>query len=93
MGPTELIQEEDEETLAAAIDRVGSVPPTQGRTVALDEVRKMIPVWVSIFESSEPALAGLVYPHPWSAHSSTEGARRKRLLHSEKSGALQDMWR
>jgi predicted transcriptional regulator len=47
--PIPLVEEEDEETLAA-IDR-GIEAADEGRTVALDEVRKMIPGWVSEFES------------------------------------------
>ena len=47
--PIPLVEEEDEETLAA-IDR-GIEAADEGRTVALDEVRKMIPDWVSRFES------------------------------------------
>jgi predicted transcriptional regulator len=47
--PIPLVQEEDEETLAA-IDR-GIEAADEGRTIAIDEVRKMIPGWVSKFES------------------------------------------
>ncbi len=39
----------DQETLAA-IDR-GIKDADEGRTVAVDEVRKMIPEWISKFES------------------------------------------
>ncbi len=41
--------EEDEETLAA-IDR-GIKAADEGRTVSLEEVRKMIPEWIRKFES------------------------------------------
>ena len=37
----------------AAIDR-GSEDAGQGRTVPIDEVRKMIPQWISKFESQKP---------------------------------------
>ena len=47
--PAPLPQEEDEETLAA-IDRAIK-QADEGRTVPLDEVRKMIPEWISKFES------------------------------------------
>jgi predicted transcriptional regulator len=47
--PIPLVEEEDEETLAA-IDR-GIEAADEGRTVALDDARKMIPGWVSKFES------------------------------------------
>jgi predicted transcriptional regulator len=40
---------EDEETLAA-IDR-GIKAADEGRTVSLEEVRKMIPEWIRKFES------------------------------------------
>ena len=43
--------EEDEETLAA-IDR-GIKAADEGRTVPLEEVRKMIPEWIRKFESRE----------------------------------------
>jgi predicted transcriptional regulator len=44
--------EVDEETLAA-IDR-GIKDADEGRTVSIDEVRKMIPQWISKFESQKP---------------------------------------
>jgi predicted transcriptional regulator len=43
------IEEEDEETLAA-IDR-GIEAADEGRTVPSDEVRKMIPEWISKFDT------------------------------------------
>ena len=48
-NPAPFPQEEDEETLAA-IDRAIK-QADEGRTVPLDEVRKMIPGWISKFES------------------------------------------
>ena len=42
----------DAETLAA-IDR-GIKDADDGRTVPIDEVRKMIPKWISKFESQKP---------------------------------------
>jgi len=42
----------DANTLAA-IDR-GIKNAEQGRTVPIDEVRKMIPQWISKFESQKP---------------------------------------
>jgi predicted transcriptional regulator len=47
--PIPWVEEEDEET-PAAIDR-GIQAADEGRTVALDEVRKMVPGWVPKFES------------------------------------------
>jgi len=47
--PAPLIVEEDDATLAA-IDR-GVKDADAGRTVPLEEVRKMIPEWISKFES------------------------------------------
>jgi len=47
--PVPLTDEEDEETLAA-IDR-GIEDADAGRSVSLDEARKMIPKWISKFES------------------------------------------
>jgi predicted transcriptional regulator len=47
--PIPPVEDESEETLAA-IDR-GIEAADQGRTVALEDVRKMIPGWVSKFES------------------------------------------
>ena len=44
-----ILDEEDEATLAA-IDR-GIKAADEGRTVPLEEVRKMIPQWISKFES------------------------------------------
>ena len=44
--------EVDAETLAA-IDR-GIKDADEGRTVPIDEVRKMIPKWISKFESQKP---------------------------------------
>ena len=44
-----LIEEEDQETLAA-IDR-GIQAADEGRTVSIDEVRTMIPKWISKFDS------------------------------------------
>jgi predicted transcriptional regulator len=44
-----LTEEEDQETLAA-IDR-GIQAADEGRTVSLDEVREMIPNWISKFDS------------------------------------------
>jgi predicted transcriptional regulator len=44
-----LTEEEDPETLDA-IDR-GIEAADQGRTVSIDEVRKMIPNWISKFDS------------------------------------------
>jgi predicted transcriptional regulator len=44
--------EVDAETLAA-IDR-GINDADEGRTVSIDEVRKMIPQWISKFESQQP---------------------------------------
>ena len=43
--PVPLIAEEDAETLAA-IDR-GIKDANEGRSVSLDEARKMIPQWIS----------------------------------------------
>ena len=42
----------DAETLAA-IDR-GIKDADEGRTTSIDEVRKMIPQWISKFESQQP---------------------------------------
>ena len=42
----------DAETLAA-IDR-GINDAGEGRTVSLDELRKLIPQWISKFESQQP---------------------------------------
>ena len=47
--PAPLTDEEDDATLAA-IDR-GIEDADEGRTVPLEEVRKMIPKWISKFES------------------------------------------
>ena len=47
--PAPLTDDEDEATLAA-IDR-GIKDADEGRTVPLEEVRKMIPEWISKFES------------------------------------------
>jgi len=47
--PAPLTDEEDDATLAA-IDR-GIEDADEGRTVPLEEVRKMIPEWISKFES------------------------------------------
>jgi predicted transcriptional regulator len=47
--PAPLTDEEDDATLAA-IDR-GITDADEGRTVPLEEVRKMIPEWISKFES------------------------------------------
>jgi len=47
--PAPLTAREDEATLAA-IDR-GIKDADEGRTVPLEEVRKMIPEWISKFES------------------------------------------
>ena len=47
--PAPLTDEEDDATLAA-IDR-GIKDADEGRTVPLEEVRKMIPEWISKFES------------------------------------------
>ena len=44
-----LVEEEDEEPLAA-IDR-GIKDADEGRTVSSDEVRKMIPEWISKFDT------------------------------------------
>jgi predicted transcriptional regulator len=44
--------EVDAETLAA-IDR-GIKDADEGRTVSIDEARKMIPKWISKFESQKP---------------------------------------
>ena len=44
--------EANAETLAA-IDR-GIKDADEGRTVSLDDVRKMIPTWISKFESQKP---------------------------------------
>ena len=44
--------EVDAETLAA-IDR-GIKDADEGRTVSIDEVPKMIPQWISKFESQQP---------------------------------------
>ena len=44
--------EVDADTLAA-IDR-GIKDADEGRTVSLDEVRKMVPAWISKFESQKP---------------------------------------
>ena len=44
--------EVDAETLAA-IDR-GIKDADEGRTISIDEVRKMIPQWISRFESQQP---------------------------------------
>ena len=44
--------EVDVETLAA-IDR-GTTDADNGRTVPIDEVRQMIPKWISKFESQKP---------------------------------------
>ncbi len=40
-------------TTLAAIDR-GVEDADEGRTVPIDEVRKMIPQWISKFESQKP---------------------------------------
>ena len=40
-------------TTLAAIDR-GIKDADEGRTVSLEEVRKMIPQWISRFESQKP---------------------------------------
>jgi predicted transcriptional regulator len=40
-------------TTLAAIDR-GIKDASEGRTVPIDEVRKMIPQWISKFESQKP---------------------------------------
>ena len=40
-------------TTLAAIDR-GIKDADEGRTVPIDEVRKMIPRWISKFESQKP---------------------------------------
>jgi predicted transcriptional regulator len=40
-------------TTLAAIDR-GIKDANEGRTVPIDEVRKMIPQWISKFESQKP---------------------------------------
>ena len=50
--PTTDKVEVDAETLAA-IDR-GLKDADEGRTVPIDEVRKMIPKWISKFESQKP---------------------------------------
>jgi predicted transcriptional regulator len=47
--PVPLAEGEDSETLAA-IDR-GIRDADEGRTVSLDEARKLIPEWISKFES------------------------------------------
>jgi hypothetical protein len=47
--PIPLTEEEDEETLAA-IER-GIRAADEGRTVPIDEVRKMIPTWISRLDS------------------------------------------
>jgi predicted transcriptional regulator len=47
--PAPLTDEEDDATLAA-IDQ-GIKDADEGRTVPLEEVRKMIPEWISKFES------------------------------------------
>jgi predicted transcriptional regulator len=47
----------DAETLAA-IDR-GIKDADEGRTVPIDQVRKMIPQWISKFESQCPESQGL----------------------------------
>jgi predicted transcriptional regulator len=47
--PISLTEEEDQETLAA-IDR-GIQAADEGRTVSIDDVRKMIPNWISKFDS------------------------------------------
>jgi len=47
--PAPLTDEEDDATLAA-IDQ-GIKDADEGRTVPLEEVRKMIPKWISKFES------------------------------------------
>jgi predicted transcriptional regulator len=44
--------EVDAETLAA-IDR-GIKDANEGRTMSIDEVRKLIPKWISKFESQKP---------------------------------------
>jgi predicted transcriptional regulator len=48
-APAPPAAEEDSETLAA-IDR-GLLDAGNGRTVSLDEARKLIPEWISRFES------------------------------------------
>lgn len=50
-NPAPILEEEDEETLAA-IDR-GIKAADEGRTIPLEEVRKMIPKWISKFESRQ----------------------------------------
>ena len=50
--PTTDKVEVDSETLVA-IDR-GVKNADEGRTVPIDEVRKMIPKWISKFESQRP---------------------------------------
>jgi predicted transcriptional regulator len=47
--PVPLAEEEDSATLAA-ID-CGTCDADQGRTVSLDEARRLIPEWISKFES------------------------------------------
>jgi len=47
--PAPLTDDEDDATLAA-IDR-GIKDADEGRTVPLEDVRKMIPEWISKFES------------------------------------------
>lgn len=47
--PAPLTEEEDDATLAA-IDH-GIKDADEGRTVPLEEIRKMIPEWISKFES------------------------------------------
>ena len=47
-----MTEDDDEETLAA-IDR-GIKDADEGRSVSLDDARKMIPRWISKFESRKP---------------------------------------
>ena len=47
--PVPLTDEEDDATLAAIDRRIKDAD--EGRTVPLEEVRKMIPEWISKFES------------------------------------------
>ena len=51
-GPVTDKVEVDTETLAA-IDR-GIKDADEGRTVPIDEVREMLPKWISKFESQKP---------------------------------------
>lgn len=61
---TEEEVEVDEETAAAMA--LGIKQADEGRTVPLEDVRKMIPEWIAKFESRPQALADLETVAAWS---------------------------